>query len=254
MIDIKLPVAWLREKGVELELDDIWVNPRIFGPTKISKDSIVPFNDGLLDYLSITSFAWRVGGHFDAASLPIEVVSRPLKGATKWRPDAKTLMEIYTAEQSAKLTETKKETKLKLTKDDVGKEFEIGSGSVFKSLYFKNEQSVLEGPVGDLHVCDSYGYMDYLSVSIIKRLEPRWWLKDLPDADTFILFGTKWLTFVGGSWHASQDEPILNDDHFHYSPTTIILSHCLMPQLKGDEWKLSKISIDDLREWKRVNK
>ena len=24
MNDIKLPVKWLREKGVELELDDIW--------------------------------------------------------------------------------------------------------------------------------------------------------------------------------------------------------------------------------------
>jgi len=227
MIDIKLPVKWLREKGVGISYayDEGDHNFRCGG-----------------EHGYITSFAWRVGVHFDVASLPIEVESRPLNSAKKWKPDDKALMEMYTAEQSAKLPpETKKENKLKLTKDDVGKEFEIGSGSVFKSLYFKNEQSVLEGPVGDLHVCDSYGYMDSLSVSIIKRHEPRYWLKDLPDADAFSE-SVSCIACNSKGWYVSRGSMM---GHFITNK---------MPELTPNDYDSSEMAIMDLRVWQRENK
>lgn len=262
-MEIKLPVKWLREKGIEIlyAYDEGDHNFRCGGengyitsfadrenkgkqPVKGWVPVAMTFTDETEVENTASTHYWALKNRSDGG-----------QNIYKWKPNAKALMEIYTAEQSAKLTEPKKETKLKLTKDDVGKEFEIGSGSVFKSLYFKNEQSVLEGPVGDLHVCDSYGYMDSLSVSIIKRHEPRWWLKDMPDAGAFILFEIKWLACIGGCWHAHQDEPIFNNDHFQYdSHMATILNRYLMPQLKGDEWELSKISIDDLREWQKENK
>ncbi|HHZ70886.1 MAG TPA: hypothetical protein EYN54_11560, partial [Methylococcaceae bacterium] len=183
-MEIKLPVKWLREKGVELAIGDE-LSHNDGRHCICDQFDVDNHKKGIIWIgLSITSFAWRVGVHFDAASLPIEVVSRPLKVATKWRPDAKTLMEIYTAEQTAKLTEPKNETKLKLTKEDVGKEVYLTTGEKAVIVLHHMNTVVTSSDSGlSLFNDDGEGLVTDCNLKI---KEPRYWLKDLPDADLFI--------------------------------------------------------------------
>jgi len=92
---------------------------------------------------------------------------------------------------------------------------------------------------------------------VISKHEPRHWLKDLPDAD---LFTYQWLACdEDGSWYYYSSEPKITtvNHHANYYDATEQSGHldCLkMPTLTGDEWQLSKISIDELRAWQTVNK
>jgi len=317
MNDIKLPVKWLREKGVMTHVGDAFYNDTMIFYKHIA-DPVTGQLDG--NHLFITSFAWRVGVHFDAASLPIEVVSRPLKGATKWRPDAKTLMEMYTAEQRAKaIADTyttsasvnldtytvtgsnysmpidnpmvvgcsdnitngdeteyffltilneetnqasefykkpKKETKLKLTKEDVGKKFEDRFEQVYKIQLCTDSDVAVTDNDGHIFVCDYDGvFENAITNQLIKRHEPRYWLKDLPDAD---LFTYDWIACdENGEWYNYEySPPILSDVAYGAGGGGMFCMACIkdLPKLTGDEWKLSKITIDDLRVWQKENK
>lgn len=77
---------------------------------------------------------------------------------------------------------------------------------------------------------------------IVANHDPRPWLKDLPDADSF-LSGVKHLRCDSDyQWLAVVAD---GDYYFNFTKT---------PTLTGDQWRDSKISIDELRAWQKLNK
>ena len=95
------------------------------------------------------------------------------------------------------------------------------------------------------------------SIELVEKHEPRHWLKDLPDADLF----TEEVEFLASDsdsvWWGYGDDPEINGRYFEgidswsMHPINMPIN---MPTLSGDEWELSKISIDDLRAWQKENK
>jgi len=157
----------------------------------------------------------------------------------------------------------KKETKLKLTEDDIGKKFENKARAVFEvtgvgifSASLKSKETGWES----VWTCELDGAIHtggmYKDNKLIKRHEPRYWLKDLPDAD---LFTYDWIACDSdGTWFYYMSEPRSNDvNHVEKGSASEQSGHldCLqMPRLKNDEWKLSKISMVELKEWQEANK
>lgn len=150
--------------------------------------------------------------------------------------------------------EQKEDNKLKLTKDDVGKEFECELGNVFEITAFDKVNAVAKSKEDNgyfiiNHDGSFFAMGTRLNKKLVKRHEPRWWLSQLPDTN---LFDCNWIASdYDGAWY-----------HFNIEPTRIIdgcflahendscaqsISGIKMPKLKGDEYKLSKISIDELR-------
>ena len=80
---------------------------------------------------------------------------------------------------------------------------------------------------------------------LVSKHEPRHWLKDLPDADLFELYGSEYISCAKtGDWYADNSELDI---------PVMFLNKDKMPKLTGDEYKQSKISIADLREWQKAN-
>ena len=141
----------------------------------------------------------------------------------------------------------KKETKLKLTKDDVGKEFKTRAGEVVTMVYSVEcaLRFCFETELSGLYVTNEKGKPSsgVVADEIIKRHEPRYWLKDLPDADAFSE-SVSCITCNYKGWYVSKGSSLMSGEYVTNK----------MPQLTRNDYDLSKISIDDLREWQRVNK
>ena len=239
-MEIKLPIKWLNEKGVAMVIGDV-CNHSILGE-RSSWDSEDASHVGAImkaNVWDVTSFNWRRGIIKDF-SIPIMAHVHE----AKWKPNAEVLMEMYTEEQNAKLTETKKETKLRLTKEDIGKEFlcnghiaevcNISDSAERFVLYTSTDGFIIVNKNGESCTSDSFQLEQY---------EPRYWLKDLPDADLFSKDASS-IHFEGDmNWYVTDV-----NGHEHWWPYNDL------PKLDDNDRKLSKISIDDLREWQRVNK
>ena len=156
-----------------------------------------------------------------------------------------------------------KETKMiDLSKAKVGDEYLCGSefnGSVVMSVAFIDKSKtcfVLRGDgVGDLFVHENGKTIVSRLQGVIKKHDPRPWLKDLPDAD---LFNYQWLACdEDGSWYYYSSEPKITPVNHHANHDVTEQSghlDCIkMPTLTGDQWKQSKISITELREWQETN-
>jgi len=77
-------------------------------------------------------------------------------------------------------------------------------------------------------------------VDMVSKVDKRPWLKDMPDAMVFDIYGV--ISIQGNA----QDGWFDNRGN--------VLSSGFMPCLSADRWKDSKISIEELREWQEVNK
>lgn len=98
---------------------------------------------------------------------------------------------------------------------------------------------------------------NYHNLRIKSKRDPRHWLGWLPDAD---LFSGNWLAENNsGGWFCHENEPNREDNNggvsLYADSGRSVNCLCLkMPTLTGDEWRNSKISIDDLRAWQKENK
>ena len=102
--------------------------------------------------------------------------------------------------------------------------------------------------VTDLNGCDIDG------IPVVSKIDPRPWLKDMPDAGIFV-DGVKWLSCdTDGCWYAYEDEPELKAGEWGACGYFSGLRVVKMPTLTGDQWEYSKISIEGLLEWQEVNK
>tara|TARA_R110002020_G_scaffold401460_1_gene611690 strand:- start:36 stop:476 length:441 start_codon:yes stop_codon:yes gene_type:complete len=89
---------------------------------------------------------------------------------------------------------------------------------------------------------------------VVSKIDQRPWLKDMPDAGIFV-DGVNWLACdADGLWYTSAGEPELKASEWGESGYFSGLRVVKMPTLTGDQWKYSKISIEELREWQGVNK
>ncbi len=141
----------------------------------------------------------------------------------------------------------------KLTKDGIGKEFETEKGMVFEVCLVGGLNAVIQNGSTGFLTCSLIGEIDGSKHKLVKRHEPRWWIKDLPDAD---LIKGKWICFDRrGPWHSFESEPSNGNLTFYVEEGFSYNMNCVknMPKLNDEEWKLSKISIDELRELQRVN-
>lgn len=261
-MEIKLPATWLVSKGIKISPDDDWYNG---GYEKVSEEIANLLNSGSTISGFITSFANRE----DTGEKPVEdwvpVICIANCGTTYkcntgmnwsldgpsttynisyWKPDDKALMEMYTAEQNAKLTETKKETKLKLTKDDVGKEF-LYFGEIAKVCNISDsaERFVLSTSTDGFIIVNKNGESCTSGSFQLEQYEPRYWLKDLPNADLFSE-SVSCITCNFNGWYVSQGSSLMTGKYVTNK----------MPELTPGDLGSSEISIDDLREWQRVNK
>ena len=87
---------------------------------------------------------------------------------------------------------------------------------------------------------------------IIAKHDPRPWLKDLPNAD---LFEDDIYLYCSASnqWSFGGQSTSLCSEQTYFMGARTILSGIKMPNLTGDQWKDSKISIDELRDWQEAN-
>lgn len=156
----------------------------------------------------------------------------------------------------------KEDNKLKLTKDDIGKEFECNYGVTYEVILVGEGNAVLlmdnntDRYPDEYLACSLCGSIDNVN-ALVKRHEPRWWLSQFPDAD---LFNDGWFSCgEKGKWHFTETEPVefkggfYRDNIIGSGKSEYIIS-LIMPTLKVGEWKLSKISTDELRELQRVGK
>ncbi|MBL4622881.1 MAG: hypothetical protein JKY89_10825 [Immundisolibacteraceae bacterium] len=136
-----------------------------------------------------------------------------------------------------------------LTYAEVGDEF-VDSGGIVHSIVIMGSLDVVtigKYPAGDYHEtfkrCDGSfverdcGSRPYL----VSKIDPRPWLEYLPDADLFTDDTVYIECNMAGYWF------IHNANTGHKSPIKL-------PTLTGDQWKLSKISIVELKEWQATNK
>jgi hypothetical protein len=79
-------------------------------------------------------------------------------------------------------------------------------------------------------------------LNITSKHEPRHWLGQLPDADLFL----DDVDFIHCDSNSDWLSASGNDEYY--------FNFIKMPTLTGDEWKQSKISIDELRAWQAENK
>ena len=123
--------------------------------------------------------------------------------------------------------------------------------------------------VSDEQICfvyaDKSGFMvtdidgrDTDGGSVIKsKIDPRSWLKDMPDAG---IFTGEFIAFqsTDGGWHVFDKEPKMSNDDEHFSTNGMFslyhISGIKMPELTADQWKDSKISIAELKQWQADNK
>lgn len=145
------------------------------------------------------------------------------------------------------LTPIKKETKMiDLSTTKVGDEFVDGNDNIIKIVCVNNYApkkyvGTINGRSAGMY--DKHGKnIDPTCVNIVSRYEPRHWLKDLPDAWVFELYETLELSCgSSGVWFA------------HLRNDTLAIAGPKMPTLTGEEWKLSEISIPDLKAWQEAN-
>jgi hypothetical protein len=151
------------------------------------------------------------------------------------------------------LTPLKKETKMiDLRTAKVGDEFVDKNSNIVELVIADHSVSRYVGKgVGACGGKVFYGIytnegcnVDQRSCGLASKHEPRHWLKDLPNTDLFSLYKANYIycdkTF---GWKSVS-----------HSQMTLDLDDELMPTLTGDEWKLSKISIVELRAWQEQNK
>lgn len=126
-------------------------------------------------------------------------------------------------------------------------------------LLMKSEKDyVIKGCGARLYIVDRHGSSyEPDAVKLMSKHDPRHWLGQLPDAD---LFDGTYLAVEGIdslNWYVFNGEPMIaNDSHFSTNGMFVLqpITGIKMPTLTVDEWKKSKISIDDLRAWQKENK
>lgn len=135
---------------------------------------------------------------------------------------------------------------------EVGDKFD--SANERYELVMKSEHDyVIKGNGARLYVTGRSGRSYCDSVELLSKADPRHWLKDLPDADSFT---GEWVSCDNdGSWFTFSSEPQLETSMFTIDNSDYdIVSGIKMPELTVGEWKASKISIDELRQWQKDNK
>ena len=91
-------------------------------------------------------------------------------------------------------------------------------------------------------------------LSVVSKIDTRPWLKDMPDAGIFA-DEVKWFACdADGCWHAYKEEPEPKASEWDASGFFSGLRFVKMPTLTADQWKDSKVSIEELREWQGANK
>jgi len=160
------------------------------------------------------------------------------------------------------LTPIKKETKMiDLSNAKVGDKFVARNDTIVSFLARTKMNSICESNTGRAIVYHHNGQLDEsvgaginnYGWDIKSKHEPRHWLKDLPDADLFS-DDVNWIAFDNNqSWWAYPSEPELLIRDFEGKGQQQIKA-IKMPTLSGDDWKLSKISIADLKAWQGANK
>lgn len=102
--------------------------------------------------------------------------------------------------------------------------------------------------VTDLNGCNSDGIP-----VVVSKIDPRPWLKDMPDAGIFV-DEAKWLACdSSGLWFGYNVEPSLHLSGWGGTNSYCNCGAIKMPTLTGDQWEDSKISIEELREWQLNN-
>ena len=81
----------------------------------------------------------------------------------------------------------------------------------------------------------------------------REWLNHMPDAGIF-KDGWGFACDANGEWLAYDSEPFIHDIYWFNDSGYLPLDFIDMPELEGEEWKHSSISVEELAEWQSEHK
>lgn len=150
---------------------------------------------------------------------------------------------------------------MKITKEDLGKKFNLADGTIAKVIVHASYESVISwGSKLDNYTSfialvdnESGACGEDEEFSIASRHEPRAWLKDMP---SFGEIKDGWIARdERGAWYWYDEPPILSDRHWDSSSKCQRLSCAFtLPELTGDQWKGSLISTVELKRWQSGNK
>jgi len=144
-----------------------------------------------------------------------------------------------------KETEMSKEKMIDLSSTRVGDDYNGQNGAVYSIVITGNNDWVVKDVnTGSHYVLLIDGTFDgYRNHKLVSKHDPRHWLKDLPDADLFSCNIDTIKMCEDNGWLYTMNEGM----------TWHQINVIKMPTLTGEEWKLSKISIVELKEWQRNN-
>jgi hypothetical protein len=124
-------------------------------------------------------------------------------------------------------------------------------------LLMKSEKDyVIKGCGARLYIVNRHGSSyEPDAVKLVSKHDPRHWLGQLPDADLFVSDIKYLACSKENGWVWFINEPFECVREIWGSSFRAGDIDCFkMPTLTGDEWKQSKISIDELRAWQKLNK
>ena len=136
-----------------------------------------------------------------------------------------------------------------LTGAKVGDKFVLTNGLEAELILRTSDALILNSFGGITVMVDNQGESQHSNsgLSIKSKLDPRPWLKDLPDADLFSEL-VDYLYYDAGfdGWGYGYKTPVEREVDERYMPLK-------MPTLTRDQWKDSKISIPELKAWQLAN-
>ena len=131
--------------------------------------------------------------------------------------------------------------------------FLLRSGERVEIVMIDGNDYVVKSEVNGLMMMDISGAASNSLNDIVSKHEPRPWLKLLPDADIFEDDIYLYCSF-SGRWGYSKHSRRINQYGSCWAGSITLFSAIKMPTLTGEQWKLSKISIPDLKAWQLENK
>lgn len=137
----------------------------------------------------------------------------------------------------------------------VGDKFLLRGDQIAQIIAINDTQVVMSNDEGFYLNARSNGRsVEFSEFDIFSKIDSRQWLKDMPDASVF-KDEFKWLACdKDGGWYVYRSKPALNHDNWDSVVDYTGFYALKTPELTGEQWKDSLISIDELREWQEVNK
>ena len=144
----------------------------------------------------------------------------------------------------------KEKEMINLSDAKVGDKYELSTGDLVELALIGDKNAVTKNCHGRYRAVKFNG--DYGSgLSIVKKIDPNAWWKDLPPAEWFELYGTKFIAMDENlQWLAYIEKPEVSDESWSHNFDALELA---IHSVNSVGWQDSLIKISDLKKWQEQN-